>query len=58
MIVLAYVAYWTGTTNLFIVPARQASKADKINSLVSIPGLLKRLKIQAQKSVVEDSKKQ
>jgi len=45
--VLAYVAYWTGTTNLFIVPARQASKADKINSLVSIPGLLKRLKIRA-----------
>ncbi len=32
---------------LFVVPARQSTKAGKINFLESIPGLLKRLKIWA-----------
>jgi hypothetical protein len=41
----AYVAWRASTTNRIIVPARQV--AGKISSLESIPGLLKRLKIQA-----------
>jgi hypothetical protein len=36
-----------GTTTLFDVPARQATKAGGIDSLESIPGLLRRLQIRA-----------
>ncbi len=37
-----------GTTTLFDVPVRQVTKAAVIDSLESIPGLLKRLQIRAQ----------
>jgi hypothetical protein len=35
---------------MFDVPARQVTKADGMNSLESIPGLLKCLQIQAQET--------
>ncbi len=38
-----------GATNLFVVPARQASWAEEIESSESIPGLHKRLQIWALK---------
>jgi hypothetical protein len=38
-------AWWTGTTNLFDVPACQAIWAGGIDSLESISGLRKRLQI-------------
>jgi hypothetical protein len=41
-------AWWAGTITLFVVPARQVAKAEGIDSLGSIPGLLKRLQIWAQ----------
>jgi hypothetical protein len=41
-------AWRVGTTTLLVVPARQVIKAGGIDSLESIPGLLKRLQIQAQ----------
>jgi hypothetical protein len=40
-------AWRAGTTTLFDVPVRQATKAGRIHSLESIPGLLKRLQIRA-----------
>ncbi len=46
----AYVAWQSGTTTLFEVPARQATYAGRIDSLESISGLLKRLQIRAQYS--------
>jgi hypothetical protein len=36
-----------GSTTLFDVPARQATQAGRIDSLESIPGLLKSLQIRA-----------
>ncbi len=43
-------AWRAGTTSLFDVPARQATKAGGINSMKSIPGLLERFQIRAQLS--------
>ncbi len=43
-----FLAWRAGTTTLFVVSTRQASKAYGIDSSESIPGLLKRLQIQAQ----------
>jgi hypothetical protein len=40
-------AWRAGTTTLFDVPARQATQAGGIDSLESIPGLLKRFQIWA-----------
>jgi len=37
----AYVAWLAGTTNKDVVPGRQASQARGIDSLESIPGLIK-----------------
>jgi hypothetical protein len=45
-----YPAWRASTTTMFDVPARQVTKADGMNSLESIPGLLKRLQIQAQET--------
>jgi hypothetical protein len=46
----AYVAWhWQAvTTNRVIIPARQTTLAGGIDSLESIPGLLKRLQIRVQ----------
>jgi hypothetical protein len=46
----AYVAWQADTTTLFDVPARQSASACGMDSLESIPGLLKRLQIRAQKT--------
>jgi hypothetical protein len=43
----AYVAWRAGTTNSVIVQGHQATQADGISALQSIPGLLKRLQIRA-----------
>ncbi len=43
-------AWWAGTTNLFVVPALQATKAGAIDSSESIPGPHKRLQIRALSS--------
>jgi hypothetical protein len=43
----AYVAWWSGTITLFVVPARQATFSSEIDSLESIPEFLKRLQIRA-----------
>ncbi len=43
----AYVAWQAGTTNRVAIPARQAKLAGGIDSLESIPGLLKSLQIWA-----------
>ncbi len=42
-----FAAFRTGTTTLFVIPARQATYAVLIDSSESIPGLLKRLQIRA-----------
>ena len=45
----AYVAWWrAGTITLFVALARQATYAGGIDSLESIPELLKSLKIPSQ----------
>jgi hypothetical protein len=40
-------AWRTGTTTLYVVPPRQATKASGIDSSESMPGLYKRLQIRA-----------
>jgi hypothetical protein len=43
-----FLAWRTGMTTLYVVPARQATQAGGTDSSESIPGLLKCLQIRAQ----------
>ncbi len=49
----AYAAWRVGTITQFVVPTRQATQAVGIDSLGSIPGLLKRLQIWAQLNMLQ-----
>jgi hypothetical protein len=49
----AYVASRSGRITLCVVPARQATWANEINSSESIPGFLKRLQIRVQCCMVQ-----